>query len=568
MISSALSRTGRPPLPAQARLALYIGTEADEFCALFAPKIGEIEVHYKTLVYDAFLAARKTDFDIIIVDQRGDRLATQLVLPVLSTLPKQPFIVVVAEPKDVGLYLRVPNVGRVVTAPLQPEQMFKIMGFPGAAPSRAVSDKASATTVEPQPVRFRGQGPHQPMQGMPERRQASAEVGSEPVDVGRRISAVKSSPNSLPQSKKSGFSVFALGMNFVSHAYKRSAFVLLAALFSAFSFYGALIVFFLFSSNWAAPLTLTKGHELVAKAEADFSQLKVGLDSVEQKLSEARLDKDVATHNAEEARVLIDYSASSITKQLDVNERIQKTAHSELASLDELIATFKSQFNGGSLGKSNDKLYKSRLIDKKAYLSNTLSMLEARQRVRGLQTDRNKLLQEIENQDSTRDLLHALKKKLAGKSSATLEASSAEHLDLVQQALQARSAFDVAQSQIKIADEKLVSLERSRALLQLQISELEVTPLVRAINERIDVLFVPYGNEKNIVSGSPLYSCALTIIWCSKAGVVGQRFPGESAGVHPFFGKPIRGIFVEVQLDDKNAATREIIHANHSPLFF
>ena len=78
---------------AQPRLAkkiLYIGTSAHEVSHYLASKIGEIEVHYKELVYDAFLLARAVDFDIVIVDQRGDRLATKLVLPVLNNLERVP----------------------------------------------------------------------------------------------------------------------------------------------------------------------------------------------------------------------------------------------------------------------------------------------------------------------------------------------------------------------------------------------------------------------------------------------------------------------------------------------
>ena len=44
---------------------------------------------------------------------------------------------------------------------------------------------------------------------------------------------------------------------------------------SVLFFYGLLIVFFLFSSSWAAPLTLTRGHELVSKTQAELSQLKI-----------------------------------------------------------------------------------------------------------------------------------------------------------------------------------------------------------------------------------------------------------------------------------------------------
>ncbi len=51
-------------------------------------------------------------------------------------------------------------------------------------------------------------------------------------------------------------------------------------------------------------------------------------------------------------------------------------------------------------------------------------------------------------------------------------------------------------------------------------------------------------------------------------GTVEISLPGESNAVHPFFGKPIRGYFVEAILDDKNAGSQEIIHAERPPFFF
>jgi hypothetical protein len=92
--------------------------------------------------------------------------------------------------------------------------------------------------------------------------------------------------------------------------------------------------------------------------------------------------------------------------------------------------------------------------------------------------------------------------------------------------------------------------------------------LGRAVTSRVDVLFVPYGNEENFKAGSALYSCRLTIIFCHRAGQVGERVPGESNAVHPFFGKPIRGFFVEAKLEDENAASQEIIHAVRPPFLF
>ncbi len=111
-------------------------------------------------------------------------------------------------------------------------------------------------------------------------------------------------------------------------------------------------------------------------------------------------------------------------------------------------------------------------------------------------------------------------------------------------------------------------LRDNAALLDQRISDIEKGALGRAAMGRIDVIFVPYGNERSFKPGAKLYSCALTVLFCHRAGTVGEALPGESNAVHPFFGKPLRGFFVEARLDDPDAASEEIIHAGRPPFFF
>ena len=82
------------------------------------------------------------------------------------------------------------------------------------------------------------------------------------------------------------------------------------------------------------------------------------------------------------------------------------------------------------------------------------------------------------------------------------------------------------------------------------------------------VVFVPYENAGSYQKNQSLYRCALLVVLCSRVGMTGDAIPGESNAVHPLFGKPLRGTFVEVILDDKNDAKEEILHAGRPLLFF
>ncbi len=92
--------------------------------------------------------------------------------------------------------------------------------------------------------------------------------------------------------------------------------------------------------------------------------------------------------------------------------------------------------------------------------------------------------------------------------------------------------------------------------------------MIRAVTKPVNVLFVPYDNIDAYGESQPLYACSVTIFWCSKIGETGKAISGEITTTHPFFGKPIRGQFVEANLSDPTAAKKEIIHVGRPPFFF
>jgi hypothetical protein len=175
----------------------------------------------------------------------------------------------------------------------------------------------------------------------------------------------------------------------------------------------------------------------------------------------------------------------------------------------------------------------------------------------------------IEEFETSREMLLSLQQALEkGESVLGITATASDLLLLAKQSSDALSARALAQSKLKSTDDNTAVLEKTIGVLQTQLTALDTSALARALYKRIDVVFVPYGNEQRFVEGNNLYTCSFTILWCTKAGTVGQMLPGEISSVHPFFGKPIRGSFVELKLSNPDAAMREIIHGTRKPLFF
>lgn len=519
-----------PKLPLHSQAAynpkiLYLGQNADEVCDLVSPHIGTMSIDYVQNVNDALLHARRVMFDLIIVDQRDESLANRLILPLFSDLGFPFKLIVISALNDVGAYLKVPGVARVLTAPLRASQLSRALGLD---PNKTRHDKIKLAEED------------------------------------KKIAKIK-----IPSLKSPLLFISNLGMQLVSTAYKRLAFILLGLLFVSFTFYGCMIGFFLMSASWAAPQTLMRGHVLVDRVEKDLGDLRLGLNMNTQRLEESAQRAEDAARAGNEAEILVKFAEDTVSKEIVSRQRQVKVIDQNIKRTEKIRKAFLKQLDESGLKAELTSLYSKRLIDRRAYTSSTLGLLETGQRMAGIDSDLDILGSDKAQLTTQLQMLHSLKTQLGQDGPISgITAASADLLLLTKQALDAREARDVARKEFEVSNKTRQTLLNSEKVLQKQITTFEASTLGRAINTRVDVLFVPYGNEDKFKSGAPLYSCRFTMVWCSKAGTIGQILPGEIASVHPFFGKPIRGFFVEANLIDKQAATREIIHAQRPPLFF
>ncbi len=503
---------------------LYFGQSADEICDLVSPHIGSMSIEYAALINEALALVRAQKFNIIIVDLRQD-LSKQLLVPLLQDLKYEFKLIVIAQLSDVSKCLNMAGVSRVLTSPLRSLQLSRALGLD---PTKKRHDKIKLAEEEKKEI------------------QISPNRGRSPL-----------------------IWLSNLGMQLVSTAYKRLAFVLLGILFISFTFYGVMIGFFLMSSGWAAPQTLTRGHVLVDRMEKDIGDLRLALNMNKQRLVEATQRAQDAERTAGEAQILVNFAGDTILKEIVSRERQVRVIDQNVTRTKKVQSVFERQLRAGGLSDDLAKLYGKHLIDRKTYTSNTLGLLETGQRMAGIETQLDLLGSDRAQLTTQLKMLQSLKTQLTQTGPMSdITAASSDLLLLTKQALDARAAFDTARNEFEVSNKTKQTLLNSEVVIEKQIITMESSTLGRAISERVDVLFVPYGNEAQFKEGAALYTCKFTMFYCWKAGIVGQVLPGEIASVHPFFGKPIRGFFVEALLTDIQAATREIIHAGRAPLYF
>lgn len=538
---------------------LYIGPAADEICDLVSPHIGLMQIDYATSVEEGLKFARQTRRDVIIVDQRDSSLATKLVIPLLASLDYDHKLVVVASLSTVGAYLRVPGVARVISAPVRESQLIRILGLD---PNKRRHDRIKIAEE-----RIKEEVALLPPVPSPKTHEAAhTYLPPSATEVLQTPPAVKP-PVAMPR-KPLGVLISDFGMKIVSTAYKRLAFVLLGSLFVAFAFYGALIGFYLTSDGWAMPQHLSLGRPAVDKIARDIVGLEVAYNGNKQRIGEAQQRQKNAMTNLMNAEAVLAYASDTVSKEISDRKRKLGVIVRNIGRVTRVQGSFDKQLADSGMQKDLAKLYSRHLIEKRALDSGVLGLLETGQRVEGMKTQVDQLQSDRAQLEQSLSMLGDLQRYMkSGGKVVNVNAATADLLLLTKQALDARSVLDTAHSEYMTSSQSLQDLTRSNDQLQSQIALTESSTYGRATKEPVDVLFVPYTNASRYTIGTPLFSCRLTMIICWRAGVVGEPVPGEVHTVHPFFGKPIRGSFVEVMLTDPEAVNKEVIHAGHSPLY-
>ncbi|HEU4732795.1 MAG TPA: hypothetical protein VFT22_33095 [Kofleriaceae bacterium] len=121
---------------------------------------------------------------------------------------------------------------------------------------------------------------------------------------------------------------------------------------------------------------------------------------------------------------------------------------------------------------------------------------------------------------------------------------------------------------------KRVPLSQRVESLQLRIKDQEAvvgrlaqSPYLKAIENKVTLVFVPNQNLKNVKIGSPLYGCMWGLVWCRKVGTVKAVVEGEVQDIHPHDESIQRGLMVEVDVSEWGAS-EAVLFAGGKPLWF
>jgi len=329
-----------------------------------------------------------------------------------------------------------------------------------------------------------------------------------------------------------------------------------------------MIVYFLTSGDWSNPLQLQRGHELVAKTERQRSELLVKRNLVVRQIADLNNKATRAQESLTRADTLARIVNSTIDQEIANRKQRVATLRPEIIELEAVLAGYGSPSERRAELARIRRDYRQRIISRRAYDVASLNQVQLDREFALMRQRINDKRELIGDADQIINYLHNLKNQANQMNVVVGHGAVSEFIPLANQMIEVRQIRSIAKSDIASMQESKPGLENSIQVLDATLAEIESTPMFRAQEKPVNVLFVPYDNIDAYSEGKSLYACAFAIFWCSDVGKAGKAIGGEIVTNHPFFGKPIRGQFVEANLTDPSAAKKEIIHVGRAPLFF
>ncbi len=516
---------------------MFVGPELTGVTNIFRRDDEPIVVAHSNSVKELVEVLETRTYDCVMVDQRREELTGGLDITTLAASKKIPHLIIMAAAETADTYKSIHGVHEVLEAPIAPQQIIE-----------------SIVSVAEKLV--------EPAADEPAEDKASNQTSAENHAVTNTAFIT-----SLKKFQEIDGSIWQKFVPLASFVYKKLAIVILGALFLTFLFYGVMIVFFMGSSGWSLPFELSRGHELVLRAERDLGQMKVRQNQVRQALTQAEANLGNAERKRRDAELVLAISAKTVDLEIAQQTTMAREARAHIRRLKVVIADFKRGNKRGAFAKNLTNAYQKRTITKKSLNSGTLAVLETLHRMAMISNEL--AMKEIENDRINNRLLFltSLKAEMSQPEIRTIVSSGSDFVHLAREIIDAKATISEANKAAETAHAEVGHLSDSLKVVSNNITSLVNTPVGRAINEPVTVLFVPYGNTENYREGSALYGCYSTIVACGNVGTVGTAIEGETTAVHPLFGKPLRGIFIEANIETPEDIKEELLHVGRPPLF-
>jgi hypothetical protein len=347
-------------------------------------------------------------------------------------------------------------------------------------------------------------------------------------------------------------------------AYKALGTCLLVLILLSFITYLGMQAFFVVSEGWVVPTVLTPTDPQILQLNAQIAQQ----GAARAQLMADRRDVQARLANAER----------TVTAEQAFQERFQEALKGERTARAQALqrfSTLRRQYQqahaevsesarafAGMARVRTQALHEARLLDREAYLTSNQQLAQMAQSQLTLAEHAVDLENRLEGLQ--RELLGFDSVQARGRSRSPQTATSV----LLLEREYTRSLLEQARAEnTRLAlKEDLQGLDEAVARYDQLLKTIRDSPYLRAFEGNLTVAFVPYDNLDDAPPGTPLYACRAKLVWCHQVGVVGQTQEGEVSVKHPIRQHFVRGVMVEVHLQDGLSVQEELLHLGQPPL--
>jgi len=524
--------------------------------------------------------AKARPFDCVMVDMRHEEDGNPLNVVAIAALGSFGNLTVLANAENADVFKDMTGVGSILVAPIEPLDIIRtiVAAAPDVDPDKetfieipkgnAPPPGEAATLFENDGSKVVDAGVDQTHDDATSDRKEADAVQPASDDDHEKSAVTKGFESSLTKIQDADQQVWQRFVPLANFLYKKLAIIVLTALFLTFVTYGTMIVFFMVSSSWSMPFELSRGHVLVEKVERDLSSMSLRRNQVRQDLTAATVEEAKAARDRRDGQLQLTLTRRTVEEEIlqYTTQRLEIKSHIE--RLKRVINDFNKLNGRGGFAKNLEGAFSKRLITKRALNSGTLAVLETLHRMATVQNEIS--VKQLELQKVTRALefLTSLLEEIKQPEVRVITSAGSDLAHLAREVISAKTLIATSSNSLAAATKSKQRLENSLEVITANIDSLSATPAARAMNAPVMVLFVPYANLDNLPEGQSLYSCVGSIVGCSKIGQVGKPIDGETVSVHPLFGKPMRGVFIEAEFTDPKSVTAELVHAGGAPVLF
>jgi hypothetical protein len=358
---------------------------------------------------------------------------------------------------------------------------------------------------------------------------------------------------------------------FIVQAYKLAGFIALTTILFGLLSYFSVHAFYFVSRSWATPIIVSPSDKQVLELRAQLAQQT----SLRDSLAAQRFDLDAKVEDADRL----------VAEEEDFQREYQKTLIADIAFRKKALVKMSRlsashAYAANRIARANQdyanltreqakELFAARLITKEdaARASQQTADLAGANLgldVKGVELDTN---------------VSALGRDIESLSvaDATLRASQGGPRPdgaMSQEVLTMKHEFDRSKLEAARARSTRKSLEKTRAGLDAAITRydgllksIKDSPYLRAVDKHVTIAFVPYDNIGSVRPGAKIYACRANFVFCRNIGRVADVLEGEVTGKHPTQSIEVRGVLVEMELDDLREAESPVLHFGSAPLF-